>query len=633
MAASANLSAIIRHYAEKQNSAFIDYKEFCIYIKKYAERHVEEVAELVKYLGEPSQIVSAELQGLLEKHLVAITTVNNKKTIVAITYLSVKYANQYKEIKNSEQIPYPLLSDLPKNFPLTAIENKQADTYIPQALKEQNLKSPLLYILEFSKEIPSIILPACVPVSLLIESAQIKIRRLLKKEQYHDFIFKKLRSTNQQKELSIQTFFSNFIDSHSMLFFDFTQDDTYYLWNQTLYYIRQDIEKVQDKTTEDINILQAARISEIHSVCLKQKFQEQQKRKEALKELEKAFDKPPYFYSMPQILKFQDKSGRPLYGFYSENDLKKFLSALSSDGSENELPTLLVFKVESGTRYYVYKKNVIQVVLRLCNETHDTIESELENKWLKVLSNYEKLPEMTNQQAFERVLENMVEEKSPVLYALLNSNFINVLAMEKSIDTTLQSVQLFDEGHLMPYSKILMISNSRILSNAKSRLPIFYTIPVISWIIALFHSKKSKKKNDASAEEKEIHKHKSMEKQPQNKAEALALKATEITKELIPEGSDIDRELNYLLKQWNKMISKEAYNNLTEDVNSLIRDYTRQVVKTMSTVAFTRERVENLAKTLVRTPNMQKINEEKALTEYVTLYILRLVSNVKKIIS
>ena len=75
------------------------------------------------------------------------------------------------------------------------------------------------------------------------------------------------------------------------------------------------------------------------------------------------------------------------------------------------------------------------------------------------------------------------------------------------------------------------------------------------------------------------------------------------------------------------MISKEAYNDLIEDVNSLIRDYTRRVVKTLSATSFTRERVENLAKTLVKTPNMQKINEEKALTEYVTLYILRLVSN------
>ena len=78
------------------------------------------------------------------------------------------------------------------------------------------------------------------------------------------------------------------------------------------------------------------------------------------------------------------------------------------------------------------------------------------------------------------------------------------------------------------------------------------------------------------------------------------------------------------------MISKEAYNNLVEDVNALIRDYTRKVVKTLSTTSFTRERVENLATTLVNTPNMQKINEDKALTEYVTLYILRLVSNFSK---
>jgi len=39
------------------------------------------------------------------------------------------------------------------------------------------------------------------------------------------------------------------------------------------------------------------------------------------------------------------------------------------------------------------------------------------------------------------------------------------------------------------------------------------------------------------------------------------------------------------------------------------------------------ERIENLADALVRTPNMQKITEQKALTEYVKLYMLRLVSN------
>ena len=85
---------------------------------------------------------------------------------------------------------------------------------------------------------------------------------------------------------------------------------------------------------------------------------EEQKRDEALKELQTNLAKSPYFYSMNQILKFQDQNGRLLYGRYSDEELKQLLQTLTTDGAENELPKLLVFKVESGTRYYVYKAKV-----------------------------------------------------------------------------------------------------------------------------------------------------------------------------------------------------------------------------------------------------------------------------------
>ena len=130
MSIPTNLSSIIRLYAEKNNSPFIDFREFCIYIKKYAEHNLEEAGELVKYLGDASGIVSAELQGLSEKHLVSVITQNNKKIIVSITYYSAKYANQYKEILNSEKSPYPLVSDLPKQFPNSFLERKIANQYL-----------------------------------------------------------------------------------------------------------------------------------------------------------------------------------------------------------------------------------------------------------------------------------------------------------------------------------------------------------------------------------------------------------------------------------------------------------------------------------------------------------------------
>ena len=634
MSIPTNLSSIIRLYAEKNNSPFIDFREFCIYIKKYAEHNLEEAGELVKYLGDASGIVSAELQGLSEKHLVSVITQNNKKIIVSITYYSAKYANQYKEILNSEKTPYPLVSDLPKQFPINSIEKKIAEDYIPSIIDNQNTKSPNLYILEFSKNVPSMLLPACVSVKQLVESAQIKIRKVLKKEDYHDYILKKLRTTNSTKEISIQNFFKHFVDQPAEKFYEFEQGDDYYLWNQTLYYILQDLQKITDKTTEDINIIQAARISEIYCVYLKSKFQEDQKRLDALHELEAALGKAPYFYSMNQILKFHSQNGQLLYGNYNDEDLKNFFQAMTSEANSNELPKLLVFKVESGTKYYVYKNKVLNVVVRLCNEAHISAEKSIEEKWYKALIDFEKLPEMYNEQAFEKLLKNIVEKESPILYALLNANFMTFMAMANDSDDSIQGLQLFENGKLLPYSKLLMLSYTKIHSDVKAKLPLVYTLPIISWLYALFGNKKKKnqkEKNKVHNEiiQEELTKSETHEKS-KNKGEILANKAVQIANELIPEGSTLDRELDYLIKQWNTMISKDAYVNLTEDVNALIRDYTRRVVRTLTETSFTRERIENLATTLVRTPNMQKIKNNKALYEYIVLYMLRLVSNSKK---
>lgn len=626
MVAISNLSSILKHYANRQKSPFIDFREFCDYVKKYAEHHVEEESSLVRYLGDSSQTISAELLGLSEKNIVGLIENNNRKTIICVQYISNIIALKYKEMITNVSIPYPIVTDLPKNFPLSLIEKKQASEFIIKNLNKKPENLPNLYILEFANEMTSLLVPAIVPIKVLLETAQKKIKKILKKEEYHDYFIKKLRSTNPTKEISIKSFFTHFVDTQDDKFIDFDQGDDYYLWNQTLYFIRQDFSKIQDKTIEDINILQSVQISEIHSTFLKQKFQNQQKREDALKELEAALAKPPYFFSMNQILKFQDKNGRLLYGRYSEEDLKEFLTKMTQEGPLNQLPQLLIFKVDSGTRYYVYKKKVIQVVVRLCNEANVSIGKALETKWYNCLLNYEKLKEMTDNVAFEKVLRKMVEEHSPVLYALLNANFMSLLALEKDDDETMEGFHLFVNQHLLSYQELLMLKNNQILANAKSRLPLIYTIPIISWIISLFGSSNRKKQKIVEAPKNEEKSIVQKEKQ-KSKAEIISSKAKDIITEIIPEGSSVDRELDFLEKQWNKLISKDARMNLTEDVNSLIRDYTRKVANTISSQSFSRERIENLANTLVKTPNMQKIKEEKSLKEYVILYMLRLLSN------
>lgn len=630
MATSSNLSSIIRYYAEKQNSPFIDFSEFCAFIKKYAETHVEEQAELVKYLGDPTNTVTAELAGLEEKHLAATIPNGNKKMIVAISYFTNKYLARYKEILTNDSIPYPLEAELPKHFPNHALERKNGEDYIISAIENQNLKSSHLFIFVFPRELPSLILPAAFPVKSLLETAQMKIRKVLKKDEYHDYFLKKLRGTNPAKEISIKNFFSKFVDQDYRGYMDVTDGDEYYLWNQLCYYLRQDFEKIQDRTIEDTNVLQAISISEIHSTYLKQKFQTNKKRQDALEELRNQLGKPPFFFSMNQILKFQDKNGKLLFGQYSEEDLKTFMQKITTDAEPNQLPELVVFKVASGTKYHIYKKNVVPVIVRLCNEAHESIKEELQRKWYQVLINYEKLPEMTNDAKFEKTLEAKIQENSPVLYSLLNASFLKLIALEQSSEG---EFRLFVGGELLPYSNLLLLTREQLLADTKVQLPIIYTMPVISWIISFFKGRKKKKAKDKAEQEnaqqntKNPFEDENVISKSLSREEALAEKAIILSREIIPEGSTIDRELNYLVTQWNKMITKETRMNLTEDVNALIRDYTRRVCKTLTNVSLTKERIDNLAAALVKTPNMQKIGEPQALTEYVVLYMLRLVSN------
>ena len=368
-------------------------------------------------------------------------------------------------------------------------------------------------------------------------------------------------------------------------------------------------------------------------MSLKEKANAQQVREDALRELEAALARPPFFYSMDSILKIRDSKGALLYGQYNEDDLKEFLQKLTTESENNELPKILVFKVETGARYFIYKQRVFQLVVRLANEAHDTIEKDLTDKWFNSLSEYRKLPEMKDKKAFETVLKDEVRTLSPVLWSLLNANFLTMLNYENDHSENANSFHIFSNGKLLPYSELLMLSNNSILSTAKIMLPFWHTIPILSWIMSMINSKKNEKKTrkkaikEFSADDIPDDTPKQSPGRYVNKKEAVIEAARNVADELVPSGSTIDRELDSYLKLWNKMITKEAHASLTEDVNSLIRDYTRKVMRTISASTFTVDRVRTLAETLVKTPNMQKIKENDALTMYVELYILRLLSN------
>lgn len=642
MAATSNISTLLKFYASKQNSAFVVYKDFCDYIKRYAQHNVEEQAELVTYLGNPEPAIEKELGPLAESKQIAILDQNPAKKIIFVTgFFNTKFAERYKEIQSNPAVPFPTVADLPKQAPLEVLTKNGYQDAITDLMSKQDKNDRNLYSITLPGNIPPVILPGNVPVSILVNSAMEKIRRMLKKEEYHDYYLKKLRISNPGKEISSKNFFNSFLTKPDVALRSLeSTGDSFYFWNQLCYFIKQDYEKVKDYTQEDINVLQSVHIAEIVISFYKNVAQQNLQRESALKTLQLCLTKPPYYFTMDTILKFTDSKGIPLYGQYNDSDLKNFLQKETTEAEGNTLPKLLVFKIESGTRYFIYKQNVISLIIRLASDAHSTISEQLTNEWFKYLHNFEKLPEMNEEKAFNARLEEEVRVNSPVLYALLNATFLTILNSEMQ-DTSTMGAQgsIFEGDDLLPYSSILQLNRNELLENAKILLPIWYTIPIVSWIISLFTKKPTKKRkksnqnvhtvqqNEIEAEVEQATAGKAKGKKPVSKKDSLIMAAKEVESQFVPAGSTLEKELVNYSKQWNKMISKQANSDLTEDVNSLIRDYMRKVLRTLSSKSFTQDRIENLAQTLVETPNMKKISEHDALYQYVQLYMIYLVKN------
>lgn len=643
MATSSNIFTLLKFYTSKQKSPVVDYEEFASYIKKYAQHHVEENPDLTVFLGNDEPL-RQEISTLALDHLISIgRNGNGKEQIFVTAYFIERCRARYQEIEKNLRIPFPSVHDLPKNVPMDIFTKLPAVDVIYKLLDKEVLNDRNLYAIQFTTKIPAIMFPSSLSMSNLVNLSLRKIQEMLHKEESHDYFLKKLSISNPGKELSIKNFFTQLTtkpeDAMNVLK---NTGDTFYYWSQLFYFIKQDYTKLKDLTPEDINILQAVSVLEVATSYFKSKNAERLTKETAFKNLEMLMHNPPYYFNFSDIVKFKDPNGVPLLGQYTEQDLRVHLQELSTTSIGNDLPAVLIFKVNDEEGYFIYKDKVMQLLIRLCADARVIIREGLTKQWYKLLLDFETLPEMKEPAAFERCLQKEVRASNPILYAILNASFLPVVSFE---DNTPGRLTLFRNDMLIPYSELLMLSRSEILSDAKIRLPFWYSIPLIHWFMSLLlrkpKSQRASSSNKVAATEK-LHKEqvekeaaKVLQKDIEERGDPKMIRkrelrkaAGEAEKELVPENSTLDRELNAYKKEWNNRIGKETADNLTEDINSLVRDYLRKVLRTIKTDGLDVDRISSLAESLVDSPSMAKIPNHAALKRYMELYMIKLIKNI-----
>lgn len=641
MATTSNILTLLKYNCSKQKTNMLEYDQFADYVHRYAQHHMEENPDLVAYCSaDYKTVLEAELNALVSEKQVAIGTIRNKDYIFVVPYFIERYNDILTQIETNPLVPFPNANELPKHVPADILTKVEPDEIVYKRLEKEVLDDKKLYCIVFGKNFPGLLYPSNYPMERLVGLCLKKIQELLHKEESHDYFLKKLTISNPGKELSIKNFFTQFVQNpQAALDVLKTSGDTFYYWSQMCYFLKQDYTKLKDFTPEDISILQSVAIIEVATSFHKTKTQERIAQEAAFEQLDILMKNPPYYYNMADIAKMKDKNGIPLLGQYKEEQLKEHLHEKTTLSVNNSLPELLIFKVSNDAGYYIYKERVIPLILRLANDIRVLVREALIKSWYHKLLEYEVLPEMNENAAFENCLEREISSVEPILYALLNSPFLQVVALE---DQTTGHISLYKDGERIPYSEVLMVSRQEILADAKLKLPFWYTLPVISLILKLIFRKpknKGRRKKESVAlqaqqEVKEKEKEEFRKRDEDDSVDPLKSRRRELRKiavdlesQFVPENSTLDRELSGYMHEWNDRIGKQNYENLGEDVNSLIRDYFRKVLRRLKADTFNAERISHLAEALVDTPSMMKIKNHPALKRYVELYILKIVKN------
>lgn len=622
------LSKALWSFAQKNENVFVRFDNFSDYLKKYAAKFVAETPALARFTNISDDALEADLEALESQNIVYLINKSTKKIIIAVLdYYSVQFNMRYEAILRARGESFPNVNDLPKQIPPTSFTRKDAKEFITEALEDQDISSHKVYCLSFPNNLVPLLFPMSTPIMTLIKGSVFKIADLINRDEYHEYFLKKLKMTNPNKEITTRNFYEKLSvigDSIEDIFTD--DEESFYNWGQLCYFIKDDFEKIEDRNGDDISMLQALFISQVWAVQIKDTRIKKKKQDEAKRYIEGCFKRPPYFFEMEDVLKFRDDAGNVLFKTLGKEGLQEALNELTTSSDDNRLPRVLTVTIDSGRRYYIHKTNVMPLIIRLSNEAHTKIQNYLTDAWYKALLKNKKLPEMKEQKAFERTLEKCVRHFSPLLYALLNASFLPVLNIElqqNDIENTNIKFNIYIGSKLQPYSEMLMLQNDTILSAAKALLPFWYTIPIINIIFRIFFLPSKADDTNESKQKKENEKNDKTNASG-GVAKKLSDAASEVSAELIPEGSDIERELDSYIDQWNKIITKDLRQNLTNDINSLIRDYLHSIKNNLKSGQFTQERVQSLARTLCNTPNFKRVNGGDALFMYTQLYMLKL---------
>lgn len=626
-----DLYSLLKQYSVKNSVYEIPFPAFVESVQRMARFHSGKSAELAAYEGEGSeQKISAKLYVIASSKRISLhCTEKGIQSILLPERFIEPVKQEYKRMDESADVPFPDDERLAGTPPAEWVQSVSLESDLGVLIERPDPPDVPLCRITFGSGLPPILALSGMLKEDLLVQAVLKVRHYLRKGANFEFTRRKLMAAFQNKEMMLK-------DALNLVLtrpFDAVEqlkssrsDIVYSFWAYLLSHMRQDLLKRGDRTPEDQTLLQAAAIVEFFNNHYKGAAQKSLEIESAFRNFDQRVRKAPYAYTYDEMCGFSDANGKPLMGKYSKAEFDEYLRSKTNPGDLSKLPEIIVFSSLLDQRCYMAKDRVLITAVKLIADARMEIRTAMIENWYKVLGDYRRTRSMDDDQAYRDELWSRLRKCAPILATLVDEKLILLVYLEArgTKDALPELDRLFVKDEIAPVDELLSLPRKAMLIDARILLPFWYSLgPVVS-LMRFFRSMRRGKAKAAQAEARR-NEARSAAQAGGDRQNELKDAAARVEKAILPSAASLEDYLVDLESKWNTLINLEAKRDLTEDVNSLIRDYLRGVIRTMRGSSFTLERLQALAETLIGSPALLRIKNTGALRAYVIAYMVRLV--------
>jgi hypothetical protein len=630
--AQTDLYPILRAYANKNNSPYINIDAFLEFLEKYAKHKVLQQGEWEKWTADVGIKFWSEMASLAEEgKCVLMADTPEGRIYMPFFYVDTLLA-AYQSLDNDDGEPFPDGESLQISIPEDQLRVLGLDSDLG-AFFEKNAEKPTLPVIKlvFPENSGSLLILAPMIPRRLMEGALIKARRYLRSHGNKEYVLHKLSPQFAGKEKYLREMLDKLLirPLDCMINMETYGDFSWIFWPPFCALIKNDIKKRKEVLSGDIAALQASYVIETCSAFYKARAVKHREQEMAFRDLELHMDKPPLYYTMEAITRFTNSKGVSLLGLYSREELEAYITKRASEGKDNLLPEWFILQGKKGEKWYVKKEKYLPLCARLLIDARPLVKGEITGRWVRLIKSFRSERAMESDGDFDRLLAAYTAKIMPVLAAMLEDE--KLLWAYEELEKTQRAIpvssRIFSRQKLIPMSALYVLKRKDLLTDAKILLPFWYSLPILSAIIAFFMKlRKGKKEQEANGDE-------GIKNEPaeeKDSARDIQNAARKVEAQLVPKGKTLDSYLAELETRWSRLLNKQARADLINDVQSLARDNLRQVVKIHKSKKINQEGLEETAAGIIaHNSALQSLGGQDSLHLYMELYMVKLLITFK----